>query len=141
MQLILVTTRTGRHIYAIGSRKVAARLAGVRVRLYRFFLYVVSGTLAALAAVVITAWSDSGTYIMGLNYEFYAITAAVLGGVALSGAVGSTLGGAGVGLLILALLNNAQTMIGISPNIQLITEGAVLAIVVAADVYTRCRRS
>ena len=93
MQLILVTTRTGRHIYAIGSREVAARLAGVRVRLYRFFLYVVSGTLAALAAVVITAWSDSGTYIMGLNYEFYAITAAVLGGVALSGAVGTTLGG------------------------------------------------
>lgn len=139
MQVILRYTVSGRYIYAMGSRESAARLAGVHVRRYRFWLYVVSGTLAALAAIVITAWSDSGTFIMGVNYEFYAITAAVLGGVALSGAVGSTLGGAGLGVAILAFLNNAQVLLGISTNIQLITEGAVLAFVVAADSRRRRR--
>lgn len=140
MQVFLVHTVAGRRCFAIGSREVAARLAGIKVRWYRFGLYVASGTLAALAAIVITAWSDSGTYIMGLDYEFYAITAAVLGGVALSGAVGSTLGGAGLGVLVLALLNNAQIILGISPNIQLIAEGGVLALVVAAEGRGQRRR-
>ncbi len=134
-ELVLTKTVLGRRVYAIGSKEAAARLAGLRVPRYRFGLYVMSGTLAAAGAVVISAWSDSGTYIMGLNYEFNAITAAVLGGVALTGATGTVARGAILGVLILAFLTNAQTMIGIPPSLQLVTQGIVLAGIVAADAY------
>jgi len=140
LQLVLTKTVLGRHVYAIGSRESAARLAGLRVPMYRFGLYVMSGVLVALAAIIITAWSDSGTYNMGLNYEFNAITAAVLGGVALTGATGSVARGAVLGVLILAMLSNAQTMLGVPPSVQLMTQGLILALIVASDAYRPRKR-
>jgi ribose transport system permease protein len=136
LQVVLVRSRFGQTLYIIGTNHRLARLSGVRVDLYRGALFVVSGILAGLAAIVLIARTGDSSYLAGSGFEFNAITAAVLGGVALFGGSGSVARSV-VGVLILTILADVQTLLGVPIYAQLFVEGAVLIATVWLQVVAR----
>jgi ribose transport system permease protein len=114
-----------------GSQEVA-RLAGIPVRQYTIWVYVICGALAGLAGVILSARLDSSQPSSGLGYELDTIAAVVIGGASLSGGVGS-IGGTAVGVLIIGFLRNGLNLLQISPFVQQVVIGVVIAVAVAAD--------
>ncbi len=90
--VVLHLTRYGRAIYAIGSNPTAARFSGLNVARTRFFLFVVSGVLSGLAAVLLTARIGSTRPNIAMGWELTVVTMVVLGGVSISGGSGSIRG-------------------------------------------------
>ena len=133
MELILSQTPFGLRIYAIGGNEEAAKLAGLKVARYRILMYIATGITSAIAAMVVSARAGSGHHFMGLNYEFNAITAAVLGGNHIFGGRGSVVRGVW-GALLLALLANAQTHLGFDPPLQMVVQGIVTVAIVSVQV-------
>ena len=127
---------TGRNLYAIGGSAEVARLAGIKVRPLTIAVYVASGLLSAAAGVVMSARLDSAQPSDGLGYELDAIAAVVIGGASLSGGVGGV-GGTIIGVLIIGVLHNGLNLAGISPFIQQVIIGAVIAIAVTFDTLRR----
>jgi len=107
--IYLARTRGGRAIYAVGANAPAARLAGVPVDLLKLRVYLVSGLLAGLAAVLYAAKNDSVRADIGAEYELLAITIVVLGGTSVSGGEGS-LPGTALGYLTLVFLQNDMAL-------------------------------
>lgn len=127
---------TGRNLYAIGGSPEVARLSGIPVARLMTLVYVVCGMLAALAGVVLAARLDSVQPSSGFGYELDTIAAVVIGGASLNGGVGS-IGGTAVGVLIIGVLRNGLNLLGVSPFIQQVIIGAVIALAVAADTWRR----
>jgi ribose transport system permease protein len=127
---------TGRDLYAIGGSPEVARLSGIPVKRLTNFVYMVSGVLAGLAGIVLAARLDSVQPSSGLGYELDTIAAVVIGGASLSGGVGS-IGGTAVGVLIIGVLRNGLNLLGVSPFIQQIIIGVVIALAVATDAWKR----
>ena len=125
MALYLNRTRGGRYLYAIGDNETAARLSGVRVARHKTAVYVLSGTLAALAGIVHCAQLEQGNPNDGVTYELDAIAAVVIGGTSLSGGIGSV-GGTLVGVLIIGVINNSMGLNNVDANLQLILKGALI---------------
>src|SRR6185312_15930284 len=93
MSVMMGATVLGRHLYALGGNEAAARLSGLSTRRLKAIAYGLSGTLAALGGVLFAGNTGQGQgSTMGISYELYAITAAVVGGCSLSGGVGSIRG-------------------------------------------------
>jgi ribose transport system permease protein len=134
MHLILSETTFGCRVYAMGGNEPAAKLVGLKVTQYRIILFVVTGLTSILAAMVVGARAGAGSHFAGLGFEFDAITAAVLGGTYLFGGKGNVARGVW-GAILLALLANAQTILGIPTPVQLMVQGAVLAIMVSVQVW------
>ncbi|WP_455174838.1 ribose ABC transporter permease [Azospirillum largimobile] len=130
--LVLTRTRFGRYTYAVGGNEVVARLSGIRVNLEKTTIYALSGLLAALAGVILTARLESAQPTAGAGYELDAIAAVVVGGTSLSGGKG-TLFGTLVGALIIGVLNNALNLMDVSSYYQMIAKGAVILLAVLAD--------
>ena len=95
-------------------------------------VYVVCGVLAGLAGIVLAARLDSVQPSSGLGYELDTIAAVVIGGASLSGGVGS-IGGTVIGVLIIGVLRNGLNLLGVSPFIQQVVIGVVIALAVAAE--------
>jgi ribose/xylose/arabinose/galactoside ABC-type transport system permease subunit len=129
---ILRVTVFGRYVYAIGSNATAARNSGVNVRLVTVLVYVVSGTMAGIAAIVMTAWVSAAQPLAGEGLELQSLAAVVIGGVALAGGSGTMLQ-AFYGALILGLLSNALNMAGVSSFLQTLVIGVVILIAVVVD--------
>jgi ribose transport system permease protein len=129
---VLRTTIFGRYVYAIGSNPVAARNSGVNVRLVTLLVYVVSGIMAGIAAIVLTAWVSAAQPLAGEGLELQSLAAVVIGGVALAGGSGTMLQ-AFYGALILGLLANALNMAGVSSFLQTLAIGVVILIAVVVD--------
>ena len=129
-------TVIGRNLYAIGGSPEVARLAGIRVQLLTTAVYVMAGLLSAVAAMTLAARLDSSQPSAGLGYELDTIAAVVIGGASLSGGVGG-LGGTVVGILIIGVLRNGLNLVGVSPFVQQIVIGAVIAIAVTFDTLRR----
>ena len=130
--LVLTRTRFGRYTYAVGGNEVVARLSGIRVNVEKTTIYALSGLLAALAGVILTARLESAQPTAGAGYELDAIAAVVVGGTSLSGGKG-TLFGTLVGALIIGVLNNALNLMDVSSYYQMIAKGAVILLAVLAD--------
>lgn len=130
--LVLTRTRFGRYTYAVGGNEVVARLSGIRVNLEKTTIYALSGLLAAMAGVILTARLESAQPTAGAGYELDAIAAVVVGGTSLSGGKG-TLFGTLVGALIIGVLNNALNLMDVSSYYQMIAKGAVILLAVLAD--------
>jgi ribose transport system permease protein len=126
----------GRELYAIGGSAEVARLAGIRVRKMTTLVYVASGLLSGLAGIVLASRLDSSQPSAGLGYELDAIAAVVIGGASLSGGVGG-IGGTVVGVLIIGVLHNGLNLTGVSPFIQQIVIGVVIALAVSSDTLRR----
>jgi ribose transport system permease protein len=127
---------TGRSLYAIGGNPEVARLAGIKVLRLTVWVYVASGVLAGLAALVLSSRLDSSQPSAGLGYELDAIAAVVIGGASLSGGIGG-IGGTVVGVLIIGVLHNGLNLVGVSPFIQQVIIGCVIAVAVTIDKFRR----
>jgi ribose transport system permease protein len=113
-----------------------ARLAGIRVRKMTTWVYVASGLLSGLAGIVLASRLDSSQPSAGLGYELDAIAAVVIGGASLNGGVGG-IGGTVAGVLIIGVLHNGLNLTGVSPFIQQIVIGLVIALAVSSDTLRR----
>ena len=127
---------TGRSLYAIGGSAEVARLAGIPVRKLTVAVYAASGLLAGVAAAVMASRLDSSQPSAGLGYELDAIAAVVIGGASLTGGIGS-IAGTVVGVFIIGVLHNGLNLVGISPFIQQVVIGVVIAVAVTFDTLRR----
>jgi ribose transport system permease protein/L-arabinose transport system permease protein len=131
-------TVIGRNIYAIGGNPMVARLAGLNNRAYQIGVYMLSGATAGLAGMLLAARTGSGQPVSGSDgLELQAITAAVLGGCALTGGRGTIVGGL-LGVLILGVLNNGMILTSVPTFYQMVARGVLLvAAVVIAEQQAR----
>lgn len=129
---------SGRSVYAIGGGAEVARLAGIHVKKITVWVYVIAGIMAALGGIVLASRLDSSQPGDGTGYELDVIAAVVIGGASLNGGVGR-MGGTVIGVLIIGVLRNGLNLLGVSPFIQQIVIGAVIAVAVMADVLRRKR--
>jgi ribose transport system permease protein len=136
--LILAHTRLGRHAYAIGGNKEAARLAGVPVARATQILYTFCGATAGLAGLILASRLNSGQPTAGAGYELDVIAACVIGGASLSGGEG-TVGGALIGALIMGVLRNGCNLLDVSAFWQQVAIGAIIIIAVFFDQTRRAR--
>jgi len=130
--LLLRRTLIGRDIYATGSDRVGARNAGARTHVAVVFAFCWSGALTACAGALLSVSLSTASATFGVNILLTAASAAIIGGVALSGGVGSPLGVA-IGALILAVINNGLSLAGASSAAILLTNGLVLLAVVVVQ--------
>ncbi|GAA2273803.1 sugar ABC transporter permease [Glycomyces scopariae] len=137
---VLHRTRTGRTVYAIGGSEQSAALMGLPVVATKMWVYIISGSLAGLAAVVYTARLGSAQNITGIGWELDAIAAAVIGGTLLTGGAGFVLGSV-VGALVLGLMNVLITRDGsIPPEATTIITGGILLVFVLLQRAVLARR-
>ncbi|MFJ8623266.1 ABC transporter permease [Kitasatospora sp. NPDC093550] len=126
VHVLLTYTDIGRNVYAIGGNPTAARLAGIDLNKYLIAAYALSGTVAALAGVLLTARTGSGQPVSGSEgLELQSITAAALGGCALKGGKGG-IGGTLLAVAMLGALQNGLTVQGINAFWQNVAQGALL---------------
>jgi len=125
ISVILNRTKFGRHVYAIGGNREAARFSGIKIQRVVTLVYLLSGFSAGLAGVIQASRLSSGQPISGQGFELYAIAAIVLGGTSLSGGKGRA-GGTMIGALVIGVLNNGLNLIQVSFYYQLIVQGLVI---------------
>lgn len=129
---ILKNTVMGRHVHALGGNEEATKLSGINVDRVKMFVYGISGLLAALAGILITARLSSAQPTAGTGYELDAIAAVVLGGTSMTGGKGTILRTI-IGALIIGILNNALNLMNVSSYYQLLAKGLVILIAVSLD--------
>ena len=129
---ILEHTVFGRQIYALGGNAEAARLSGIRVDRNIIIVYAISSFLAAMGGILAAARLGSGIPQLSLGGETDAIAAVVLGGTSMSGGAGSITGTI-LGILLIGVLNNLLTLLGVSSDMQMIFKGAIVLIAVILD--------
>ena len=135
-----VTTRTvvGRHIYAIGGNARAASLSGIKTERLTFLTFVNMGVLAALAGLVFAARLNTATPKAGAGFELDVIAACFIGGASAYGGLGRV-GGAVIGAMIMGVMNNGMSILGIGIDYQQVIKGLVLLGAVCLDVYNQRR--
>ncbi len=133
---VLRYTPFGRQIYAVGSNEEAAHLSGISVNQVNFHVYVISGFLAALTALIFVSRLTVGEPTAGTGIELEAIAITVIGGTSLFGGEGGIFGTI-IGAAILAVLANIMNLVGISPFTQQIVKGAII---VGAVLYEMQRK-
>jgi ribose/xylose/arabinose/galactoside ABC-type transport system permease subunit len=124
--VLLTRTEFGRNIYAIGGNQTAARVSGIPVQRNKFLLFVLSGTMAAIAGLLVASQTDTGYFDAGVQgFELIVIASAVLGGVSLGGGVGNLLS-AMLGVLILGMTEKGLRLLNVHTTQQLIVTGLVM---------------
>lgn len=134
--VLLRKTRFGRYTYAVGGNDVAARWTGLPVAKTVAGVYVLTGALAGLAGVILTARLGSGQPSAGTGLELDAIAAVVLGGTSLTGGRGK-ISGTVIGCVLVAVLSNGLTLLNISSYWQMLIKGLIIVIAVILDTRAR----
>jgi ribose transport system permease protein len=129
---ILRKTILGLHIYAVGGNRQAARLTGIKVSFVLLFVYAMCGLFSGLGGAMSASRLYGANGNWGTGYELDAIAAVVLGGTSLNGGVGS-IWGTVVGALIIGLMNNGLTILGVSSFWQYVAKGVVIVLAVLLD--------
>lgn len=137
--LFLRYRSAGRMLYAVGGNPEVARLAGINVRWVTIGVYVASAVCAGLAGIVLASRLDSVQPTSGLGYELDTIAAVVIGGTSLTGGSGG-IPGTLIGVLIIGVLRNGLNLLNVSPFVQQVVIGVVIAIAVAAETYRHHRK-
>jgi L-arabinose transport system permease protein len=137
--VLLNRTTFGRNTLAIGDNREAARLAGIAVARTKITIFALQGGVAGLAGVVLAARMTSGQPTTGQGLELQVISACVLGGVSLTGGVG-TMRGVVVGVLIMGVVQNVMNLLNIPPFYQYLVSGAILLAAVMLDRLKQLRR-
>ena len=132
--LWFVTTRTklGRNLYALGGNREAAWYSGIDVKRHQMIAYMISGTCAGLAGIVLLGRLNAAAPTAGTGYETYAIAATIIGGTSFFGGVGK-IGGVVIGGLIIGIINYGMTVLMIDSSMQKIVMGALIIIAVTID--------
>ncbi|WJS83121.1 sugar ABC transporter permease [Tetragenococcus halophilus] len=131
-------TISGRHIYAVGGNENAAALSGVKTKKVKFWVYVNNGVMSALAGLVFTGRLNAATPQAGQLFELDAIAAAVIGGASMTGGIG-TIVGAVIGALIMGILDNGMSILGVGIDWQQAIKALVLLGAVAFDIINKKR--
>src|SRR5699024_2617189 len=126
----------GRRVYAEGGNMKIAQLSGIKTKKVKFLAFVNMGILSALAGIVFAGRLDAATPQAGNLFELDAIAAAVIGGASFTGGVG-TIFGAVIGALVMGVLNNGMSLMGIGIDWQQAIKGLVLLLAVAFDVMNK----
>jgi ribose transport system permease protein len=137
--VFLRATNFGQEIYAIGANPEAARLSGIPVRRRQMLVYMLSGLMSGLAAVVFLARVNAADSGMGEPLLLPVIAAVLIGGTSLFGGVGSVMGTV-LGAIILALVINGMNLLDIRAQWQPLVVGVVLLAAVMVDLVGRGRR-
>jgi ribose transport system permease protein len=119
----------GRLVIAMGSNEEASRLSGIRVSKYKFLVYAISGSLAAIAAIVTASRTNLGSPNMGVAWELDAIAAVVIGGASLNGGKGNAVNTL-MGVLILGLIGNILNLLNVPSYPQQVVKGAIIILAV-----------
>lgn len=128
----------GRSVYSIGGNMEAARLSGINTKYMTMIIFVISGALAALAGIVLTARLNAATAAAGDSMELDAIASCVIGGTSMAGGVGN-IPGVIIGALIMASLDNGMSLINLENFWQYIVKGLVLVLAVWIDTETKAK--
>lgn len=129
-------TKIGRYHYAVGGNNKAAQLSGINVKNIFFFAYVNMGLLAALAGILTIARQSNAQPTFGQGYEMDAIGACFIGGASAYGGIG-TVPGVIIGALLMGVINQGMSIMGINANYQKVVKGIVLLIAVIFDVMSK----
>ena len=135
-----ISTKTiiGRHIYALGGNEKAAKLSGVKTNRMIFWVFINMGVLASLSGLVFAARLNSATPNAGNNFELDCIAACFIGGASPSGGIG-TIMGAIIGGLVMGVMNNGMSLMGVGIDWQQSIKGLVLLAAVAFDVISKSK--
>ncbi|MFR0587927.1 sugar ABC transporter permease [Bifidobacterium pseudolongum subsp. globosum] len=137
---ILTRTVFGRHVYAVGGNRKAAILSGINTKHVDFTLFVHMGFLSAIAAVCVLSRLSSATAQAGMEFEMDAIAACFIGGTAVTGGVG-TIPGAVVGALVMGVINQGLSIMGVDTAVVKTIKGLVLLGAVAVDILSKRKKS
>lgn len=138
--IILETTTFGRYVFAIGGNKNAAKLSGVKTQKMEMFVYLISGLCCGIVGLMLSARISSGQPTAGEGYELDAIASVAIGGTSMSGGMGS-LRGTILGFLIIGLITNSMTMLGIDSFYQEIVKGLIIILAVYLDMTTKGKKN
>jgi ribose/xylose/arabinose/galactoside ABC-type transport system permease subunit len=129
-----VATRTpfGRHVYAIGGNERSAELSGVRIKLTKIIVYMISGFCCAWVGLIIASQLVAAHPATGESFELTAIAAVVLGGTSLAGGRGN-IGGTLIGAFVIGVLGDGLVLVGVSSFWQNVIKGAVIVLAVIID--------
>ena len=130
--VLLTKTCYGRYVYAVGSNKEVAKLTGINVDQIRFSVYVISGILSALAGLVLASKLQNGQATAAVGYELNAIAAVAMGGTSMSGGRGG-IPQTVIGLIVIGIINNALSLLGVSAYWQTVAMGVIILIAVVID--------
>lgn len=131
-------TIPGRHIYALGGNEKAAALSGVKTKRVLFWVFVNMGVLSALSGMVFAARLNAATPKAGTGFELDAIAACFIGGASTAGGIG-TIMGAMIGALVMGVLNNGMSLLGVGIDWQQAIKGMVLLLAVTFDVFSKSK--
>ncbi|WP_394690479.1 sugar ABC transporter permease [Hoeflea sp.] len=138
MTIVALRTRLGRYIFATGGNPEAAALAGINTRLLTVKVFAIMGMLCAISAIVASSRQTFHSNDIGTLDELRVIAAAVIGGTALAGGMG-TIYGAVLGALIMQSLQSGMAMVGVDAPYQNMVVGSVLVLAVFIDILYRRR--
>lgn len=138
-QIILKNTRFGRHIYIIGGNSTAANNFGVNVNTTIVRVFIVSGMLAAFTGWLIAARTNGATPTSAKGFLFETLAAVIIGGVSMTGGVGSLTGVIG-GVLLMSAIHSAINILAISPFVTEVVRGGLVLIAIVLDSLKRLLR-
>ena len=133
------STTVGRRIYATGGNREAAELSGVNTKNIEFWIFVNMGFMSALAGLILASRLNAATPNAGDGFELDALAAVYIGGASTSGGIGTVLGTI-IGALIMGLLNNGMSIMGVGIDWQSAIKGLILIFAVVFDVWNRKRK-
>ncbi|WP_027408507.1 galactose/methyl galactoside ABC transporter permease MglC [Anoxybacteroides tepidamans] len=139
MWIIWNKTELGKNMYAIGGNPEAAKVSGVNVTKNLIIIYTIAGLLYGFSGTLEAGRVGSATNNTGNMYELDAIAACVVGGVSLSGGIG-TVSGVIAGVLIFQIINYGLAFLGVSPYIQFIVKGLIIIVAVAFDMRKHAKK-
>lgn len=137
---LLNHTRFGRSLYAVGGNEEASVASGINVHRVKYTAFIINGVFVGLAGVLFMSRVNAGLPNGAINYEFTALTAAIIGGTSFSGGIG-TAGGTLAGAFIVGFLDNIMNLKGVDSYIQQIIRGAIIALAVIYDIQSKNRRT
>ena len=136
---LLRYTSYGRNLYALGGDYDVAKYSGINVVTTKWVAFVLSGTLAAVAGVLLSSKLNTGSSIYGDDTALMVNCGVVVGGTSFAGGVGGILQSF-IGLMVLQLLTNCMNMLGIAPYLQQVCQGIVIVAIIWLDCFGRKRK-
>ncbi len=130
--IVLTRTCFGRYVFAVGSNEEVSKLSGINIVKIKFYVYTISSVLAALGGAALASRLQAGQPNAAQGYELNAIAAVAMGGTSMSGGRGGIIQTT-LGLVIIGVINNALSLLGVSSYWQTITMGVIILVAVIFD--------
>lgn len=140
MMFIMRNTRFGRSVYAVGGNEEAANTAGINVHGVKMRAFIINGVLVGIAGIIFMSRVNGGVPNGGMNYEFDALTATIIGGTSFSGGTGTVFGTV-TGAFLVGFLNNIMNLLSINSYIQQMVRGIIIAVAVIWDIYSKKQKT